>query len=140
MAEKVKMYLMDTSALFAFLDDEPGADKVENLLEMAQKGKIKIIIPLSCIGEVYYITKQRKGIEKAKKVVAVIKEFPVKFISLGEEEILSSSDFKADYNISLADSYIAGVAYLYNGIVVTKNSEFKEIEKDKKLEFLWIQK
>ena len=76
MAEKVKMYLMDTSALFAFLDDEPGADKVENLLEMAQKGKIKIIIPLSCVGEVYYITKQRKGIEEAKKVAAVIKEFP----------------------------------------------------------------
>ena len=139
MAKEVKLYVLDTSALFAFLDDEEGADVVEDLLKKAQKGKIGVIVPLSCLGEVYYITKQRKGVEEAKKVTATVKEFPVELAGLYEEEILCASDFKADYSISLADSYVAGIASLYQAIVVTKDPEFKGIEKDKKLEFLWMQ-
>ncbi len=139
MVKEVKLYVLDTSALFAFLDDEDGAGVVEDLLKKAQKGEIGIIVPLSCLGEVYYITKQRKGVEEAKKVTATVKEFPVELAGLSEEEILFASDFKADYSISLADSYVAGIASLYKAIVVTKDPEFKEIEKDKKLEFLWIQ-
>lgn len=138
MVKELKVYVLDTSALLAFLCDESGAVEVEKLLEKARKGKIRIIFPLSCLGEIYYIVKQRNGTEEAKKVVAVVKELPIELASLSEQEILQSAEFKADYSISLADSFVAGFASLYNAIIITKDSEFRGIERDGKIEIHWL--
>lgn len=39
-------YVLDTSALLAYYQDEPGADIVEQLLNKAQAGKIEIYLSL----------------------------------------------------------------------------------------------
>jgi len=48
--------LLDTSALFAFIEDEPGADRVETLLN--QRGSM---ITWVSKFEIYYITIQERG-------------------------------------------------------------------------------
>jgi PIN domain nuclease of toxin-antitoxin system len=42
-ANKKKVYILDTSALFTYIEDEEGSDFVETLLIEAEKDKIVIV-------------------------------------------------------------------------------------------------
>lgn len=44
MRRKTKVYVLDTSALFAYIEDEAGAEMVEKLLVEAEKGDAEIHI------------------------------------------------------------------------------------------------
>ena len=48
-------YVLDTSAIFAFLEDEMGADTVQDLLEKARDDAVTIFIAFISFMEVYYL-------------------------------------------------------------------------------------
>ena len=50
MATKV----LDSYAVIAFLEDEPGADVVRNLILKAEDGKVKLAMSVVNLGEVWY--------------------------------------------------------------------------------------
>lgn len=41
-ADQPECFVLDACALIAYLNDEPGADKVEDLLEQAHRGRIQL--------------------------------------------------------------------------------------------------
>jgi predicted nucleic acid-binding protein len=118
---KGKLFLPDTSAILTMMDNEEGADVVEGILRTRE-----ILLPAVVLFEVYYKTIQNRGMEIAELRYATLKSIRAKHIAeLTEPVLLKGGEFKAEYQISLADSIIAAYAYLFEATLVHKDPEFE---------------
>lgn len=127
MAEAV---LLDTSAIFALVDDEEGADTVEQYLRSAQEGKVQLVASFMSLLEVRYITMQEKDEPSADYLVALVKSWPLKWIYPDERQCLLAARFKAEYRLSVADAMIAAAAYTLKAFLVHKDPEFDPLSSE----------
>ena len=119
-------FLLDTSALVAFLENEAGADRVEEIIKTKSP-----IIPFVALLEVYYLTLKGKGQEFAEKRYAMLKSLPAEFVwEIDEPTLLDAGRFKGLHNLSLADSMIAAMAKKHEAILVHKDPEYEQLEKE----------
>ena len=56
-------YVLDTSALLAYIEDEDGSEQVELLLEQAETEQILLLVSFITITEIFYITLPYKPTE-----------------------------------------------------------------------------
>ena len=84
------IYLLDTSALMAWLEDEDGADRVEALLLNEP-----VLIPFVALLEVYYITLQERGESVATQRHKTLKRTPADVLwEMGEPALLIAARFR----------------------------------------------
>lgn len=100
----IKIYVLDTSAVFAYLEDEAGADRVEDLLEQADRGDAEVLLSFMTVAEVFYITLQEGAEKKALQRLSLLKALSVGIIESSEKISISSARLKASHKISIADS------------------------------------
>jgi predicted nucleic acid-binding protein len=113
-------YLLDTSALLSFIEDEPGADRVE--LALKQK---KTLIPWTVLLEMYYITYQEEGVAEADRRISLMKELPIQILwDMDETMVLTAGKLKAEHRISLADAIIAAFAIRRDAVLMHKDPEY----------------
>ena len=125
-------YLLDTSALLAFIEDEEGADRVEQVLKQKET-----IVPWPAILETYYITQQEEGQAEADKRFALIKQLKVTILyDMDEATLLTASRLKALHRLSLADAIIAAFAIRKDAILMHKDPEFDTLRGLLKMEAL----
>ncbi len=118
---KAKRFLPDSSAILAMMDNEDGADEVQEIL-----GKEKILLPAVVLYEVYYITIQNSGMEAAEWRYATLKSIKATHLTeLTEPVLLRGGEFKACYPISFADSVIAAYAFFHDAILIHKDPEYE---------------
>ncbi len=116
-------YLLDTSAILTFLEDEDGAGRVETLLREAD-----VIIPFLSLLEMYYITMRERSEAVADRRYALLKQVSATFIwDIDEPTLLAAARFKALYQISLADSIIAAFAARHQAVLIHKDPEFEAL-------------
>jgi predicted nucleic acid-binding protein len=72
------VFLMDACALIAFLSDERGTDKVEDVFNEAKNGKFRIYMNKINLLEVFYGIYREDGKEKAEEVLEKISHLPIK--------------------------------------------------------------
>ena len=120
-------YIFDTSALLTYIENEDGAEEIEDLLIKAEDGNVEIYILFISITEIFYITIREKEEAEAIKRINLIQSLAVKFVESYEELNLRAGRLKAANRMSLADSYIAALAHEYNGILVHKDPEFENM-------------
>jgi len=132
----MKKVVFDSHAILKFSQDEKGADKIEEILTLSQKGKIESFINLINLGEVYYIMIRRTGLESAKRYLESFYQLTIKVIIPSDEIIFSAAEIKANYAISYADCFVAATALKYDASVITGDPEFKKLENLMKIE--WI--
>lgn len=123
-----KAYLLDTSAIFAFTDNEEGADRVEELLNKARREQIALHISAMTAMEVYYVSSAERGEDQAHHLLLLVRALPVTELSLEDALILPAARFKARYKISVADAWIAATAIVHNLILVHKDPEFEPLD------------
>jgi predicted nucleic acid-binding protein len=121
-------YTLDTFAILSWLNDEEGADLVEELLEKSKKGKARVFINWINIGEVYYIVQREDSKKRAIETVALIKQLPIERVGYDEKLVLLAGDYKARYPISYADSFCLATAELKKAKVTTGDPELSKIE------------
>jgi predicted nucleic acid-binding protein len=116
-------YLLDTSAVLTFLEDEDGAGRVESLLRQEE-----IIIPYLVLLETYYITLQEQPEDVADKRYALLKQLPATILwEVDEPTLLIAGRFKAYHRLSLADAIIAAFAQRQGAILVHKDPELESL-------------
>jgi len=116
-------FVLDTSALLAFMTGEKGADAVEKIL--AGK-KNNLLVPWAVLFEVYYITRRTSGEKEANECFVLIKELPVSILwNMEEPDVLSAARIKAQFRVSFADSIIAATALRHDATLVHKDPEYK---------------
>jgi ribonuclease VapC len=125
-------YLLDTSALLTLIEDEAGADQVEQVLRQAN-----VWLPWLVLLETSYITQQEQGEAEAEHRYALIKQLPLTILwDMDEPTLLTAASFKAIQRISLADAIIAALAIRQNAILLHKDPEFEVLAEQVSLEAL----
>jgi len=114
------LYLLDTSALLTFIEDEPGSDRVEEVLKDAA-----ILLPWPVLMETYYITLQEKGRAEADRRYALLRQLRAEILwAMDEPILLTAARLKAEHHISLADAVVAAFAIRNNAVLIHKDPEF----------------
>jgi predicted nucleic acid-binding protein len=121
--EESSPYLLDTSALLSFIEDEVGADLVEQALK-----QVTTLLPWPVLLETYYITFQEEGQAEADRRIALIKQLKVKIVwDMDEPTLLTAGRLKADHRVSLADAVIAAFAIRRAAVLMHKDPEFEAL-------------
>ena len=74
MNEDKAIYVLDTSALLTYIEDEEGSEYVEDLLVDAEKENVTIYLAFISITEIFYITTREKS-ASFEKLLPSIKEY-----------------------------------------------------------------
>lgn len=128
--------VLDAHALMAFLEKEPGYDKVKSLfIEAVEEGNSLLMTSVN-FGEVYYMTLRECGQQKADEIERIIETLPLEIVEVGIPIVREAARFKAVKRISYADCFAAALAKLNDGEVVTGDREFRALESEIKI--LWI--
>jgi predicted nucleic acid-binding protein len=123
MGEKPAPFLLDTSALLSFIEDEEGADKVEQALRQETT-----LLPWPVLLEAYYISIQEEGQAEADRRLALIKQLSVKILwDMDESTLLTAAKLKTDFRLSFADSIIAAFAIQCDAVLLHKDPEFEAL-------------
>lgn len=120
-------YVLDTSALLAFRNREPGEETVASILRRAAKKEIRALISFVTVTEIFYLSWQRLGKEKAYHVHLQLMTLPLERIDANEKTLLVAGELKAAYPVSLADAYIAALAMEHHAILVHKDPDYESL-------------
>ena len=126
MAEQ-PVFVLDTFALLAYLQDETGASRVETLLENAAKDKCRLCISIINLGEMLYIIERREGVARTQDALALIRQLPLQILPADEQAVFAAAHIKASHTLSYADAFAVASAIQEKAVVVTSDPEFETV-------------
>jgi predicted nucleic acid-binding protein len=114
------LYLLDTSAVLTLIEDEPGADRVEELLRTGT-----VLLPFIAGLETYYITLREAGADEAERRLFLLRQLPVRWLDTVDDAIIvTAGRFKARHRLSFADCLVAAFAAKAGAVLVHKDPEY----------------
>ena len=128
----MKKYVLDTSALLTFIENEEGVEEVETLFKQALDGRIELFISIISSIEIFYISFREQGERIANERLELIEDLPIVQEALTNKLIKIIGKIKTNKNISFADSCIAGLSKLKEAFLVHKDTEYECIENEVK--------
>ncbi len=120
--------MLDTSALLALRDDEPGADRVAALLQQAQAGRATCCGCFMSLMEVYYRVWKDEDAAAGRLAYEQCRSLPIEWIHESAELLEAAAELKARYPLSLADAWIAAAAQLAGATLVHMDPEFSTLK------------
>jgi predicted nucleic acid-binding protein len=132
--------VLDACALLAFLNDEEGADIVENLLNQALSGETVISMSIVNLLEAYYGELRDKGAETAQIVLDAVQYYSIKIIEIISQTVFhEAARLKAAHKMSLADAIgVATAKEISAQFVTSDHSELEIVEQQEPISFLWL--
>jgi len=132
-------YVFDACAIIAFLNDEPGAETVTELLSQVRTGTDRLYMSSIQALEVYYDRIYVMGRDYADNFLKSLFAFPIVILhEITGNIIQEAGRFKTSYSMSLADSIAAATARTLDAILVTKDNEMKSAEEVGEFAVLWL--
>jgi ribonuclease VapC len=132
----MKTYVLDSSALMAFFEDRPGADKVEELLAKAAEAKRPLAMSVVNWGEVYYSVWRARGEKAAAAKLHEIAQLPIEIVGVDIELGKLAASLKAEHNLPYADCFAAALAQARKATLVTSDKDFASVSTA--LKILWV--
>ncbi len=123
-------YVIDSSAILAYLLDEKEATTVKRIL----RAESEILLSVVQYGEVLYTC------ERERKDIGVIHEFlhsaPFRIIAADEHQTAIAAHYKTQGGIAYPDCFALVLAKLSNATLLTKDREFKKFARRVKIRWL----
>jgi len=132
----MKRYVIDSYAMIAYFEDEPGADRVAQILRQLVQGKAKGYMSVVNWGEVYYNTMREEGVTEAEKVTLQLDRFPIQIVDINKDLAYEAAKLKGKYRIAYADCFAAALSVRLNASLVTGDPEFKKLKE--RISIQWI--
>ena len=132
----MKTYVMDSFAMIAFFEDEPGAGQVGAILEALIKRKAKAFISVVNWGEIYYNTMREQGIREAEDVIKQFNKYPIQLVEADQAITYEAAKLKGKYKIAYADCFAAALSLRLKAPIVTGDPEFNKL--GQKISVQWI--
>lgn len=121
-------YVLDTSAILAFYQDEPGADVVEGIFCARERGQAVIFVSYLTVYELIYLAMFRRGCEEACSFLIELRNLEMEEIWPDEDLLWEAAQIKSQGGLSVADSFVAATALQKNAVLVHKDLEFQRLE------------
>jgi len=132
----MKRYVLDSYAMIAFFEDEPGADRVADILREMLDGKAKGFMSVINWGEMYYNTMKEQGAEAAEKVLQQFDKYPIQLIPADRAMTHEAAKLKGGFRIAYADCFAAALALVMNALLVTGDPDFRRMQE--KVAIKWL--
>ena len=121
-------YLLDSYALLAYLNDETGGKRVQEVLALAKSHKCRLVMSLINFGEVLYITERARGLPAAQTVQALVESLQLELLEANRDLILDAAHIKATHALSYADAFAVASAIREHATILTGDPEYLDIE------------
>ena len=123
----MKRFLLDTSALLTLRDDEAGADRVAEVLNLAAQGKAKCFGCFITLMEVYYRVWRDEDKVAGQLAYQQCQALPIEWLSNTDTLLVKAAEYKALYPLSIADAWIAACASEQGAVLLHKDPEFQPL-------------
>ena len=110
--------------MLLWIQNEPGAQIIEDLFIQARKGQVGLIVSEINLGEVYYKCIRRVGKIRAIEIMEQIALLPMEIVPASWDIIIRASELKAEIPIAYADCFAIATALLKNASIITGDPEF----------------
>jgi ribonuclease VapC len=128
MAKKTKAYVLDTWAVIAYLEDEPSAVQIGELIATAHDEQIPVYMSVVNVGEVWYTIAREISEAEADTSIKELRDLRIQFQDVDWELTHEAARFKSLHRMSYADCYAAALAKLRMADLVTGDGEFRSVE------------
>lgn len=134
------VFVLDSSALLAYLYGEPGRDRVEDLLLRATEGRVDIRLHRINLGEIYYVLYRKGGEKIAEAMLSDVSGLPIRLEDRISPALMrEAAKIKASYRVSYADAFAAGLAKVRAGTLAScDHTEFGPLESASEVPVLWV--
>lgn len=122
------IYVLDSFAILAYFQAEPGGTKVKELLKQAKAGDTMTYLSLINLGEVIYTTGRKLGNDRAREILDDIMLLPIQLAEVTMARVLAAAQIKTQYPISYADGFAVALSQELKATIVTGDPEFKQVE------------
>jgi predicted nucleic acid-binding protein len=123
-----EIWVLDSFAVLALLQEEAGSDKVLTVLQDAQAGSARVLMTWVNVGEVIYIVKRRWSKDKAHQVLGMLEATTLQIIDVDRALALGASAIKAANPVAYADAFAAALALREDATLITGDPEFRSLE------------
>lgn len=120
-------YVLDTSALLTLQNDEPGSDRVAELLEASMAGSVVVFGSFMSLMEVLYRVWKSEGEAAGRTAYLRCQALPITWIHESAPLLELAASLKALHPMSLADAWITATALQCNATLVHKDPEFEPV-------------
>ena len=128
--------VLDSYALMAFFDDEPGADFVRSLIHKSVEGGADLLMSVVNLGEVWYSIARTNSPEIADQYIHEIKGMGIEIVDADWQLTRQAAAFKVNGKISYGDCFAAALAKVKKAELVTGDKEFKALQDEIKITWL----
>ncbi len=128
--------MLDTYSIMSYFEDEEGASKVADILELELQDDGEIFLCVINWEEMYYIALREGGKERAELYRNIIQRYSIHTVEANKELTLTAANYKVFHKMSYTDAFAAALAKNRKAIWVTGDNEFKSLEKEIKIS--WI--
>jgi len=132
----MKRYVLDSYAMIAYFEDEPGADRVAQVLKQLVRGKAKGFMSVVNWGEVYYNTMREQGVSEAEKVILQLDKFPIQIVDVNKDLAYEAAKLKGEFRIAYADCFAAALSVKLKANLITGDPDFKKLRE--RIPIQWI--
>jgi predicted nucleic acid-binding protein len=130
-------YVLDASALIRYLDNEPGAERIDAIIGECLAGRARSFVSAIQWGEVAGNVRKRFGALQELQAMNGLQATEVEIVSASAEQAVRAADLKVDRKISYADAFALDLA-MQSGehVLVTADYGFKVVDDLARIEFL----
>lgn len=130
-------YVLDSSALLRFLENEAGAERVSDIIKAHLEGSSQVMISAPHWGEVAGITCKKRSQTMMELVLSRLHAFAFVLVPADADRAVRAALIKLKRNIPFVDAFgIELAAEQSDRVFVTADYDFKPASRDVVIEFL----
>ena len=128
--------VLDSHALLAYFRQEPGGERIKELLHQAATDDQPLHMTEVNYAEVQYTIRRKDSDAAWDEASRILETLPIEFHTATRLLADMAADYKARFKMSLADAFAAALAKEKKAELVTGDLEFKALAKEIKI--LWL--
>ncbi|MFN2515150.1 MAG: type II toxin-antitoxin system VapC family toxin [Pyrinomonadaceae bacterium] len=136
MPRKPKSIVLDSWAIMSYLQGEPSAEKVADIIADAHEDNVPLLMSVVNAGEVWYIIARRTSEADADRSIRELKQLGIDLVDADWDIAHDAGRFKANHKMSFADCFAAALTKHRKAHLVTGDPEFKQVEPD--ISVIWL--
>ena len=130
MAKKPKAIVLDSWAVISYLEDEPTATTVADIISDAHEQEVPLLMTVVNAGEVWYIVAREASVADADASIKQLRDLGIVFVDADWDLARDSGYFKSRNEMSYADCFAAALARQRKAHLATGDPEFKQVEQE----------
>jgi ribonuclease VapC len=130
-------FVLDSSAIIRYYDDEAGADRVEAIFDTCARGFGEMCISALQWGEIAGVMRKRLGALEQERVLQRLLEVDLRIVPVSAERAVRAAGLRIDRKLPYADAFALDLAMdSPDHMLVTADYDFKAVADLARIEFL----